>query len=274
MKGLSFIFFLFFCFSYKNCIAQFGTNKPTHIIILNNGASFKASIIYVNDSITAYNSNGLFCEIRNSEILAIESLFYIKKSGVFYGKYDSINTANLANISYKKPIFTNNKNYIFLNFGAKFGSGVDDGITYTLSSFLLDFGYMIPYKKRLYWGPSIGIHPFYFYDAVLFPMRLEGKYVFQPQQQKSLLVNAALGYGLAVSSGNPITQGGVTFKVGLSRLKNKTDGRMNEFGFGFSFDQFQTQQSVFNQFTRTMDVEKRYVKTGRIYFSKSWWFKS
>jgi len=250
-------------------------DRPTHLILLKNGASFKMNMVLLTDTALTYNSAGHISTIPTAEIVYVKALYLLQNNGRGIHLEDSNFTQpskevqNSQFIAYHKkyPIDDSTKNIIYFDLGAKFGRASDDGFVYLVSSFFLDAGYLFRLKPNIYLGPTVGLHPFSFYNTVFMPVRADFRFLLHPERNKSGAFNLGFGYGLSLMTDNPLKFGGVSYKLGYSRLRAKSPRRVNELSLGFTGDYFQSRAKF------TFPVEIQHVRAARFYISKSWWFR-
>lgn len=282
MKAIRYLFITIIVFSTNYC---FGQKKTTysHLLELNNGASFKIQIVELNDSVLIYNSSSHLSSIRLTEVkrvvLMSETVDKVNAFGSKYGisepKYVTADTGLRKYSSYMDTSTIQSASLngtFFLNFGVKFGLVSEDFWTYPTSSFLFDFGRYWKLTNHHYLGPSLGLHPFAEYNSVTLPIKVNYKYVLTPNKNKSMSLNLQGGYSLALLENKTVRNGGFNSSFSISRCKIKTPRRVNEINVGFCYDRFEATSFVWDPITRTNQSRLRYVSTNRFFISKTWWF--
>lgn len=226
--------FLIICFTLilHKCYSQ---HSDLYLIKLKNGLTLKAELIkIVPDSFIVFKQYGLETKLKMSEVIEINfsetNQYLITKKG-------------------KPIIFKRNLPDTGWSFGYQLGfsGGLinDFGWTRPTTSFVSRISILKSVYKLNQVGVLLGFDPYAAYEFVIFPIELHGRHYFY-NKPKSPLLYANFGYGLNVSRGNPINNGGLTYSFGLGKSFRTKNQKVFSLMFGIKNQQAQDRLREWN----------------------------
>lgn len=253
MKNLLKLLLLIGIFKFNNISAQ---NSDLYILKMKNGLQIKCELVkIVPDSFVMVRQYGMLSKINIDDIADINYSESIAGSGSFGGSRGKIKVV-------RRPVPDTGWS-VGIQPGFTIGSAPAWGAT---SSFVVRSSILRSDGKRWMYGLNIGLDPYSYYEEVIAPVMLEGRYLLQKQNTKPVFIVANAGYGFNITSPRLGSDGGFGCSVGMGksyRLKNQ-----NVFSYMFNYKIQQFESENWSWWNRINQLH--YVDTRRFEFRVEW----
>lgn len=245
MKNFIKLLLLTGIFNINHISAQ---NSDLYILKMKNGIQIKCELVkIVPDSFVMVRQYGLLSKISIKDIADINYAESIAGSGSFGSGKSRTKVV-------RRPIPDTGWT-VGIQPGFTIGSIPGWGAT---SSFTVRGSVLKSDGKRWMYGFNAGFDPYSYYEEVVAPVMLEGRYLLQKQNTRPVFLAANIGYGFNITSPRLGSDGGFGCSVGIGksyRLKNQ-----NTFSYVFSYkiQQFKAENwSWWNSINQLQNVDTR-----------------
>lgn len=223
-------------------------NSDLYILKMKNGLQIKCELVkIVPDSFVMVRQYGLLSKININDIADINYAESIAGSGTFgSGKNKTkIVRRPMPDTGWSAAIQP----------GFTIGSAPGWGAT---SSFTLRGSFLRSDGKRWSYGINTGFDPYSYYDAVVAPVMLEGRYLLQKQNTKPVFITANAGYGFNITSTRTGSDGGFGCSVGMGKSYRLKNQNIFSYMFCYRIQQFKTESwSWWSSFNQLQNVDTR-----------------